>query len=239
MNRVLRETARLVVAAVLIVSVGSVGSVFADAPPEPSPQAKWLKDDLRLTSGLIDVPNMPEEMELFSDIVTELLSGNVTKLLADNCTRLLSGNSPELLSENEAELLSGNEAELLSGNDTRLLSGNKPELLSGNQVQLFSNVNVNISITESGNNNGAPPPAVARQPFLLQQKKPARPSAVHDHDHGSVQPQKHSTTKSAKKARRAKRRFAALDTNRDGQLSFEELQGHGTADHTIAASERR
>ncbi|NQU23432.1 MAG: hypothetical protein HQ567_19295 [Candidatus Nealsonbacteria bacterium] len=242
MNRVLRESARLVVAAVLIVSIGSVGTVFADGDQievsgqaaaesplvlfgsttvtaaDPSPQANWLGDAA-----------MPKEMELLSDIVTELLSGNVMKLLADNATQLLSGNAPELFS--------GNEAELLSGNDTRLLSGNKPELLSGNKVQLFSNINLNISIAESGNNNTAPPPTVARQPMLLQQKKPARPGAAHGH--GTVQPQNHSTTKSAKKARRAKRRFEAMDTNGDGQLSFGELQGHGTTDHAMAASERR
>jgi len=234
MNRVLREAARLVVAAVLIVSIGSVGTVFADGdepataelraaprtvvigeavPPSTEvPQAKWLKDDLRLTSGLVDVPTMPEEMELLSDIVTELLSGNVAKFLAENYTRLFSGNA--------AELLSGNEA----------------ELLSGNTVQLFSNINVSISIAESGNNNSTPPP-VARQPMLLQQKRPARPDAIHGH--GTVQPQSHKTTKSEKKARRAKRRFAALDTNGDGLLSFEELQGHGATDRTVAASERR
>ncbi len=224
MNCVLREAARLVVAAVLIVSIGSVGTVFADGD---EPVAVELRAAPR-----VDVPAMPEEMELLSDIVTELLSGNVTKFLADNCARFLSGNSPELLS--------GNETELLSENDTQLFSGNKPELLSGNKIQLFSNVSVSISIAESGNNNGAPPAAVARQSLLLQQKKKlARPSTVHDHGHGTVQPQKHSTTKSTKKARRAKRRFEALDANGDGVLSFEELQGHGRTDRTVATSERR
>ena len=81
--------------------------------------------------------------------------------------------------------------------------------------------------------------AVRVQPLLLQQKKPARPGTVHDHGQGTVQPQQHSTTKSTKKARRAKRRFEALDANGDGVLSFEELQGHGTTDRTVATSERR
>jgi len=214
------------------------------------------RKDVRLPlakAGLPGLPALPQEMDLLSDIAVKLLSGNVTKLLADVCadlfsgnsTELFSGNEPSLLSDNATELLSRNEPELLSGNATELLSRNEPELLSGNdtrlfsgnEVQLFSNIKLELKVTNSGNNNGNnnPPPPRLEPP--VKPKKPAKPAkraAVDRDQSGTVSFDEFSASKAGMKLRRAKGRFAALDTNGDGLLSFAEFTSQSTDGPSVA-----
>ena len=198
------------------------------------------RKDVRLPlakAGLPGLPALPQEMDLLSDIAVKLLSGNVTKLLADVCADLFSGNSTELFSGNEPSLLSDNATELLSRNEPELLSGNDTRLFSGNEVQLFSNIKLELKVTNSGNNNGNnnPPPPRLEPP--VKPKKPAKPAkraAVDRDQSGTVSFDEFSASKAGMKLRRAKGRFAALDTNGDGLLSFAEFTSQSTDGPSVA-----
>jgi hypothetical protein len=222
----------------VIVAPGGGGMATAAHPKVP-------QGDIRLSlakSALPGLPTLPQEMDLLSDIAVKLLSGNVTKLLADVCAELFSGNSTELFSGNEPELLSGNATELLSRNEPELLSGNDTRLFSGNEVELFSNIKLEIKITNSGNNNPAPPriappvkpkmPAKPKAP--AKQKKPAKPTALDRDQSGTVSFDEFSAAKTGMKLRRAKSRFDALDANGDGLLSFDEFASQRTGGPSVA-----
>jgi hypothetical protein len=176
----------------------------------------WL-ETLRRTGALPDVA-----VKLFSDVAAELLSDNQAQLFSGNAPELLSGNAPELLSGNEAELLSGNKTELLSGNEAELNSGNTAEILSGNNFEFLSNIVLEVSIQNCGNNNGKPLPGRMGGPVPTIRKRPAGRGSLSADQSGTLRLQEISRPNADEDLQRAMRRFKAMDKNGDGVLDFEE-----------------
>jgi hypothetical protein len=209
---------------------------------KPMPGPKSLIEALRPATAKSGPPVLPREIDLLSDIATTLLSGNATKLLADVSAELLSGNTAHLFSGNEPSLLSDNKTDLLSGNDTRLLSGNKPNLLSGNdarllsgnKVQLFSNIKVEISFADSGNNNGNNYPPPPRSVPAPKPKKRAQAGAPDRDQAPRVGVREFSDSNSDEQIQRLRSRFEALDRNGDGLLSFEEFTSQESGERAVA-----
>ena len=229
-------TASVALALLVTASLGTVYAQPNDDGPRPKPPA------VRLPHGVAGQPGpvprvsahvgwlealrrggpIPEvAVKVLSDLATELFSGNETELF--------SGNAPELLSGNEAELFSGNAPELLSRNEAKLASENEAELFSGNKMQFLSNIKLEVNIRNSGNHNGNPPPGPMGGPVPRIRKKPANFGRL-DADHsGAVSLKEFSRRKSDEKARRAMKRFRALDRNGDGVLDFDEFTAPGPA----------